>query len=188
MGVLLEDKELIKDGIVGFYHRQMLDRDDVSGLEQPFSEEEVLVALRSLSGDKAPGPDGFSLAFFQHCWEVIKKDVTEVFHFFHAHMRFEKSFNASFITLIPKKMGASDLKDFRPISLIGSVYKIIAKVLAQRLRKVVGKIISESQHAFVRNRQILDASFIANEIVDARLRAEPKACFVNWILKRRTIM
>lgn len=63
------------------------------------------------------------------------------------------------------------MKDFRPISLIGGVYKLIAKVLSLRLRKVVGKIISESQHAFVGDRQITDAPFIANEAVDVRIKS-----------------
>lgn len=128
-------------------------------------------ALRSMSGDKAPGPYGFSMSFFVHCWEVIKDNVMEVFRFFHANMCFEKSLNATFIALIPKKKGANNLGDFRPISLIGGFYKLLAKVLSLRLRKVVGNLVSESQHAFVRERQIIDASFIANEAVDARLQS-----------------
>lgn len=138
-------------------------------LEQDFSEE-IVAALRSTSGDKAPGPDRFSMAFFQRCWEVIKDDIIEVFHFFHTNMQFGKSFNASFIVLIPKKKGATDIRDFRPINLIGGGYKLIAKVLLLRLRKVIGKFISKSQHAFVGEHQILDVSFTAKESVDARMR------------------
>ena len=68
-----------------------------------------------------------------------------------------KSINASFLVLIPKKEGTKDLKDFRSISLVGSFFKLLAKVLANRLKKVVGKIVSKSQNAFVEGRQILDA-------------------------------
>ena len=62
------------------------------------------------------------------------------------------------------------MKDFRPISLVGSLYKLLAKVLANRIKKVMGKVISESQNAFVEGRQILDAVLIANEAVDSRLK------------------
>ena len=68
------------------------------------------------------------------------------------------------------KGGAEDLKYFRPISLVGSLYKLLAKVLANRIKKVMGKVISESQNAFVEGRQILDAVLIANEAVDSRLK------------------
>ncbi|RVW98940.1 Transposon TX1 uncharacterized 149 kDa protein [Vitis vinifera] len=71
---------------------------------------------------------------------------------------------------VPKRGGAEDLKDFRPISLVGSLYKLLAKVLANRIKKVLGKVISESQNAFVEGRQILDAVLIANEAVDSRLK------------------
>lgn len=64
------------------------------------------------------------MAFFGAFWETIKDDVMQTFHKFHAHQKFEKSFNATFVALIPKKVGANELKDFRPISLITRVYKI----------------------------------------------------------------
>ena len=90
--------------------------------------------VKDFEGDKAPGPNGFPMAFFQACWDVIKLDLMEVFQFFFERGQFEKSLNATFISLILKKPDAVEVKDFRPISLIGGVYKIIAKVLANRLK------------------------------------------------------
>uniref|UniRef100_A0A0V0GX57 Putative ovule protein n=1 Tax=Solanum chacoense TaxID=4108 RepID=A0A0V0GX57_SOLCH len=57
------------------------------------------------AGDKAPGPDGFTMAFFIHCWDVVKVEVIAAIQNFHSQGYFEKSFNATFIALIPKKMG-----------------------------------------------------------------------------------
>jgi hypothetical protein len=93
-----------------------------------------------------------------------------VFSDFHARSRFEKSLNATFIAQIPTKPGALDLKDFCPISLVSGVYKIIAKVLANRMRRIAEKIFSKPQNAFVKGRQILDSVLIANECLDSRIK------------------
>ena len=145
--------------------------EDASELVKEFSEEEVWKAINDLGKDKAPGPDGFNIDFFQHCWNVVKKDISDLFAEFHKYGSFEKSLNATFITLLPKVAGAEDIYKFRPISLVGSVYKILAKVLASRLRLVIGKIVGPYQHAFVAGCQILDAALVANECVDACLKS-----------------
>ncbi|KAL6314052.1 hypothetical protein AAG906_011787 [Vitis piasezkii] len=89
---------------------------------------------------------------------------------FHERGRFVRSLNTTILVLVPKKRGADDLRDFRPISLVGGLYKLLAKVLANRLKKVVGKVVSSSQNAFVEGRQILDTALIANEAIDSMLK------------------
>ena len=92
------------------------------------------------------------------------------FREFHDHNKFVKSLNTIFLVLIPKKVGAEDLRDFRPISLVGNLYKWLAKVSANRLKKVVGKVVSKAQRAFMEGRQILDVVLIENEAIDSILK------------------
>ena len=109
--------------------------EDCRLLERNFDKEEVCGVLLALQGDKAPGPDGFTMAFLQHCWQVLQEDIMGFFGEVYEQGQFEKSLNATFIALIPKKPNAVNIRDFRPISLIGSIYKLLAKVLANRLRE-----------------------------------------------------
>lgn len=108
------------------------------------------------------------MAFFQHFLGNLKEDVIAFMNEFFSRGRLSKGMDASFISLIPNKEGEISIKDCRPISLIGSVYKILAKVLAGRIQKVLPNLISVEQGAFVKGRQILDGVFVANECVHSR--------------------
>ncbi|KAL6337603.1 hypothetical protein AAG906_037196 [Vitis piasezkii] len=90
-----------------------LDSAQAGLLEDAFSVEKVQIAVFGLNGDKAPELDGFTLAFWQFCWDIVKHEVMGFFAEFHSSGCFERNLNSTFIVLIPKKGGTDDLKDFR---------------------------------------------------------------------------
>ncbi|GKA02581.1 RNA-directed DNA polymerase, eukaryota, reverse transcriptase zinc-binding domain protein [Tanacetum coccineum] len=134
-------------------------------LKRDVSNEEIKRAVWDCGTDKSPSPDGFSFGFYRRFWYLIENDVYDVVKYFYTYGVIPKGCNSSFIALIPKSPGANMVKDFRPISLIGSVYKIIAKILENRFVGVLGDIVNEVQYAFIADRQILDGPFILNEVL-----------------------
>ncbi|GJV72163.1 RNA-directed DNA polymerase, eukaryota, partial [Tanacetum coccineum] len=135
------------------------------GLEAMVTREELKRAVWDCGVNKSPGPDGFTFGFYRHFWSLIENDVFEAIKYFFMNGEIPNGCNSSFIALIPKVPDANLVKDFRPISLIGSVYKIIAKILANRLVNVLDGIVSEVHSAFVTGRQMLDGPFIINELI-----------------------
>ncbi len=127
--------------------------------------EEVKKVTFQLGSDKALGPDGFNMRFYQKFWETIKEDLMCIFQELYDGNLNSGPMDYSFLCLIPKKEGAVTANDFRPISLINGVQKIISKVLANRLERVMDDIISPSQAAFLKNRYILDSFITASEII-----------------------
>lgn len=133
-------------------------------LEESFDLQEIINAIWECGNDKAPGPDGFSFKFIKKFWSIIQDDVMRFVKHFECFGCLSRGSNSSFITLLPKVKDPLSLIDYRPISLIGCVYKILAKALALRLKRVIGTIIDEVQSAFIENRNILDGLMIINEI------------------------
>ena len=88
----------------------------------PFDEEKVIRALHNCCGDKAPGPDGMTMAFLQANWDTVRGDVLTMFSEFYTNGKFEASLNATFIGLIAKRADAQNIKDYCLISLIGCIH------------------------------------------------------------------
>ena len=88
----------------------MISEEEATCLDRLFEEEEVYGVIQGCNGDKSPGPDGFSMAFFKACWDVLKLEIMEVLANFHSQAVFEKSLNATFLALIPKKIDTVNVR------------------------------------------------------------------------------
>lgn len=134
-------------------------------LLDPFTEAEFKAAIFHMHPDKSPRPDGLNPAFYQHFWELYGKDIFLACCYWLEVGNFPLSLNDTNIVLIPKIDNPTSMRDMRPISLCNVLYKILAKVLTNRLKKVLSKCISEERSAFVEGRSILDNVLTAFEII-----------------------
>jgi hypothetical protein len=133
-----------------------LTEEQKTALELPFSTKEIDDCIKDLPNDKSPGPDGFNNEFIKNCWSIIGDDVRALINDFHQGKITLESINSSLISLIPKTDNPSSPNDFRPISLLNSVFKIITKLLANRLQKIILNIVHKNQYGFLQKRSIQD--------------------------------
>jgi len=126
----------------------MLTEEENLSLTTSFTGEEIEEVVKSSDGNKSLCPNSFNFAFIKRFWALMKDEVRIMFDQFHANDSIHKGLLAYFVTLIPKVSSPMTLKDFWPISLLGCLYKLLAKVLVRRLASVMDSIISKSQSLF----------------------------------------
>ncbi|XP_071909704.1 uncharacterized protein [Coffea arabica] len=146
---------------------------DNAMLSAPPDMEELKGVVFALQADSAPGPDGFGAGFYQACWDIIKSDLLEAVQAFFQGMRLPRSFTSTSILLLPKVAGATQWKDFRPISLCNVCSKIISKIVSDRLGRVLPALVDPWQTGFVPGRGITDNILLTQELVadlDRRLK------------------
>ena len=182
-GVWSSDPVVIKDTAVAYFHNLFVSSnpdaiDEVvqhvegvvtpnmnEALLRPFSNEEIHHALFQMCPSKAPGPDGMTALFFQKYWHIVGDDVTLAILDFFSSGCMLGSINFTNIVLIPKVKSPESMTQFRPISLCNVLYKIVSKVLVNRMKGVLPSVISDSQSAFVPGRMISDNVIMAFEVL-----------------------
>jgi hypothetical protein len=158
-------------------NEDLITQEENDMLTAPFTEGEIKEVIFSCYAEGAPRPDGLSFLFYQKFWEVIKKDLVDMFNYFHKGDLDLHRLNFAMLTLVPKTSDARNMKNFRPISLANCSFKIFSKVLSIRLGKIAGRIILNNQSAFIKGRYILESVVTTHEIVHSVSRGENRASF-----------
>nr|GEX76094.1 RNA-directed DNA polymerase, eukaryota [Tanacetum cinerariifolium] len=155
--------------------RFRLSPDQMEELDKSINTDEIRVAVWDCGENNSPGPDGYTFEFFRRFWNLIGPDFCSAVLCFFDHGFFLRGCNSSFIALIPKVTDTKFVTDFWPVSLIGSVYKVVTKILANRLAMVISDLVSNTQSAFIAGRQIHDGPFILNEVLAGCKRKKKQA-------------
>jgi len=142
---------------------KMFDGQANDGFFSPISEEELLAVMKGFKKDKSPGPDGWTIEFFLHFYDLFKEDLLRTIEATRISGNINNAITTTFIALIPKKDRSETFSDFRPIALCNILFKIISKIIAERMKTVLSLHISNHQHAFLKDLNILDAVAMTQE-------------------------
>ncbi|GJR84402.1 RNA-directed DNA polymerase, eukaryota, reverse transcriptase zinc-binding domain protein [Tanacetum coccineum] len=132
--------------------------------EAGITDEEVKHAMFQIDDNKAPGPDGYSASFFKKAWSIVGKDVCLAVKEFFDTGKILRKINSTLIALVPKILTPMKVSDFRPIAFCNVIYKYISKILTDRIKRCLGKLVSKNQSDFIPNRHIQDNILLAREL------------------------
>ncbi|KAL5709736.1 hypothetical protein ACHQM5_020390 [Ranunculus cassubicifolius] len=182
--VLLTSQAEIKDHLINYYTEKfsyeeaVQDVDLVNLVPTSLGDEDNLIltviptyaeiqaTVMSMDPDSAPGPDGLQGFFYHKCWNIIKADVCDVVQSFFVQSTLHAGLNSNFITLIPKVKRPMRASDYRPICLSNFLLKIVSKLMHNRLKDLIARIVSEEQVGFISGRSVQSNIGLASELVN----------------------
>ncbi|KAL2251922.1 UNVERIFIED_CONTAM: putative ribonuclease H protein [Sesamum indicum] len=165
--------------------RHIITTEEAGHLLEPFSAEDIKKAVFDIGEDRAPGPDGYSSGFYKNAWPVVGQEIMKAVLEFFSTGKLLKQINSTILTVIPKVHSPTSVADFRPISCCNVLYKIIAKLIVQKLSVILDKIISPCQAAFVPGRSIGDNVMLAQELFTGYNQARlPPRCALKVDIRK----
>ncbi len=156
-----------------------MDLDSIEDLISPTTQVELEGKLKWFKKDKNPGPDGWTIEFFLAFYELIGLDLLKVVEECRSSGRIYEAINSTFISMIPKSESPTSFNDFFPISLCNCLYKIIANIIANRLRSILSRHISFEQFSFLQNRQIHEAVGTTQEALHSIMHKKIKGAILK---------
>ncbi|MCO5577736.1 hypothetical protein L7F22_031568 [Adiantum nelumboides] len=139
----------------------IMDSDEATALEQPFTNEELYHALKALGKGKVPGYDGLTAEFFHAFWNELKDALLLMINSAWLEQQLPSSWKQGLLKLLPKKHLAENFDDWRPITLMPVIYKLVAKMLVHRVREILHRGLHPHRYGFIPRRHILDNIAIA---------------------------
>lgn len=130
------------------------------------TEDDITKTVFSMPKNKAPGPDGFPAEFFWEAWPIVRDSTIAAVREFFLTGHLLKKFNATAITLIPKERGADRLTHFRPVACCSTIYKIITRIISQRLKLFIADAVQGNQVGFIKGRLLCENVLLASELVE----------------------
>ncbi|GKE20237.1 RNA-directed DNA polymerase, eukaryota, reverse transcriptase zinc-binding domain protein [Tanacetum coccineum] len=145
--------------------KNKLSMEEASFMVRGVTNKEIKEAMFQIDGNKAPGPDGFTSHFFKKAWDIVGGDICSVIKEFFTNGKLLKEINSTLISLVPKIQTPSKVTDFRPIACCNVIYKCISKIITDRMKGSLDKLVDQNQSAFVPNRHIQDNILLSQELL-----------------------
>jgi hypothetical protein len=165
-------------------YQHFVTEDDNLILDKPVTKQDIWEILSHFAKDKSLGPDGWTVEFFTHFFDLVGDDLHSLVEDSRSKDKIKRALNSTFLVLIPKENSPQNFGDFRPIALCNLCYKIISKVVANRIRPILSRSLSTEQLVFLKGRKILDVVGMAHECIHSIHSKKQKALILKLDLKK----